>query len=96
MKNVELKTAWDEFFKLLSQLSIEEQDQCYETFKLFLHKLRQDIGVIYTSEALLRRETEDDADEDILELLNAIQIAQNRVLDVITDLTHSVEDFASK
>ncbi len=96
MENVDLQAAWDELFNILAQLPREDQDSCYQTFKNFLHKIRQDIGVIYTSEALLRRETEDDDNEDILELLNAIQIAQSRVLGLITDLTNSVEEFASK
>ena len=80
----ELKYVWKDLADLIARLPAAEQARFQYAFRLFVHDLRHSISVIYGAETLLRRSIT--ANPDDIELLDSIQVANQRSIKLVTDL----------
>jgi len=78
-----------ELAALLDQLSPEEKERFRQSLAELVHDLRQSLGIIFTAEVLLRRRKTVPASE--LELLNTINIASKRSLDLLNNFAGPLE-----
>ena len=78
---------WDGLATIICQLPEKEKEKYLEMMLVHIHDLRQSISVIYAVEALLRRMITDENLESPLELLNALQIAYQRMLSTIENMS---------
>lgn len=78
-----LAAVWRELAALVSTLPLEERQRCQDAIHLLVHDLRQDSGVIYGAEALLRRETA--SQTGLIELLDIIRTANRHAMGLLTE-----------
>ena len=87
------KLDWEGLAEVINQLPGEEREKYFEMMNVFIHNLRQSIGVVYAAEALLRKMIVDDKLENPMELLNAMQIAYHRMFDNIKMLSDTFDAY---
>jgi hypothetical protein len=84
---------WEGLATIFIGLPEKDKEKCIDMMLLHIHDLRQSISVIYASEALLRRMVTDDNLENPIELLNAMQIAYQRMFTIVEDMSNTFDEF---
>jgi len=79
---------WEGLATTLCKLPEKEKDKYLEMMLVHIHDLRQSISIIYAVEALLRRMISEENLENPLELLNAMQIAYQRMFSDIENMSN--------
>jgi len=85
MPKTEENTVWEDIATLINALPRAERRRYYEGVRRWGHELGHNIGLIRTSEGLLRREMED-AQEADTELLDIIRDAANQLLEMMAEI----------
>ena len=80
----ELKATWTALADLIDSLPKDDKHRYQTAIRLLVHDLRQNIGIIYNAESLLRRGIPNTTEN--LELLDSIRTANQRSIAVVTDL----------
>ncbi|MGE5222128.1 MAG: hypothetical protein ACM3PY_06805 [Omnitrophica WOR_2 bacterium] len=79
----EYKEVWKGLADLIDGLPAEERVRYQSNIAMFIHDLRQVIGIIYSAEGILRK-THEDNQEDV-EVLDMIRRSTQRGIRLLTD-----------
>ena len=82
---------WDELIDLADQLPDEKRQELLALIRVYIHEVRHTIGLITSSEALLRRDLEGKpgaAEAQVL--LDIISIAAKRLTHMLADTAQSL------
>lgn len=79
----EYKEVWKDLADLVNRLPEEERVRYQSHIAMFIHDLRQVIGLVYSAEGILRKIHEDDQED--VEVLNVIRNSTQRGIRLLTD-----------
>ena len=80
--------VWQELASLIKKLPPDQRHKYQRALLLFVHDLRQSLGIIYSAESLLRRKISEDED---VEILNMIRSANKKAVSLITEFAQSID-----
>ena len=90
------KLDWVGLAEIINQLPEDENEKYLEMMLEFIHNLRQSISVVYAAEALLRRMVTNEKFENPIELLNAMQIAHQRIFNIVENMSNVFDAYEKK
>ncbi len=79
----EYREVWKDLADLVNGLPEEQRLRYQNNIALFIHDLRQIIGIVYSAEGILRKTHEDDPED--VEVLDMIRKATQRGIRLLTD-----------
>ncbi len=82
----ELKQVWLDLAALIEKLPPEEALYYQRGILVLAHDIRAAVGIIYSAENLLRRDTHQQPDDT--ELLDLIHTSAGRTMELLTDFAH--------
>lgn len=74
----DMTPVWRDLAALINSLPLEERQRYQAAIRRLVHDLRQDSGIIYSAEALVRREVT--GQPSLTELLDIIRAANQRAM----------------
>jgi signal transduction histidine kinase len=80
---------WQDLVGMIKDLAPEERRRYMWALLVLVHDLRQNIGIIYSAEGLLRRKIGSDPQE--AELLDAIHKSSQRVINLLTAFSEPLD-----
>ena len=90
------KFDWVGLAEIINQLPDDDNEKYIEMMLVFIHNLRQSISVVYAAEALLRRMINNNDFENPIELLNAMQIAHQRMFNIVENMSNVFDAYEKK
>ena len=82
------KEVWQEIASMINSLPPDQRQKYQRALLLFVHDLRQSLGIIYSAETLLRRKITEDED---IEILNMIRSANKKAVNIVTEFAQPLD-----